>query len=46
MVEPIEISEEQVAKFEKDLEANNRPIQPLHDRELVIEEATGEYRGQ
>ena len=46
MVEPIELSEEQVAKSNYGLVANNRPIQPLHERQVVIEEASGEYRGR
>ena len=43
MVEPIELSEEQVAKSNYGLVANNRPTQPLHERQVVIEEASGEY---
>lgn len=34
---PIEASDAQLAAFEAALGANNRPVQPLNDRELLIE---------
>ena len=44
MVEPIELSREQAVQGTYSAEANNRPVQPLGDRQVVIERATGEYR--
>lgn len=35
MTTPIEMSEAQLAAFSAIVEANNRPVQPLGDRELV-----------
>ena len=35
IVEPIEMSEEQLAAFTQLFEGNNRPIQPLNDRPLI-----------
>ena len=43
MVESIEVSEEQAAKGKYSAEANNRPVQPLLQRQVTIEEASGEY---
>jgi carbonic anhydrase len=41
MVEPIELSREQAAMSRYGMIANNRPVQPLGERQVVIEEATG-----
>ncbi len=43
MVEAIELSEEQAAKGKYRAVPNNRPVQPLNDREVIIEKASGAY---
>ena len=35
---PIEMSQSQIAAFKAILDGNNRPVQPLNDRELLIDE--------
>ena len=37
VTEPIRVSEAQLAEFERLHEGSNRPLQPLHDRTLVVD---------
>jgi carbonic anhydrase len=39
MVQPIELSADQIAKFRKVINGNYRPVQPRHGREILIETA-------
>lgn len=39
---PIELSEEQIDAFKAVVHANNRPVQPLNERELLLDAADGE----
>ena len=39
MVEPVELSREQIEAFRSVMEVNNRPVQPRDDRRLRIETA-------
>lgn len=37
LTDPIALSEAQIAAFERVFEGNNRPVQPLHDRQLAVD---------
>jgi carbonic anhydrase len=38
LIDPVEISEEQCSGFTSALGRNNRPVQPLHEREVMVRE--------
>jgi carbonic anhydrase len=39
MVEPVELSRQQIEAFRSVMEVNNRPVQPRNDRRLTLETA-------
>jgi carbonic anhydrase len=41
MAEPVELSAAQIGAFEAAYDANNRPLQPLNDRPVVLDAADG-----